>query len=291
MKSLKTTLALLLFYHIGFAQIVGNVLYRDKDYKKLNVIGYTLSDNSLTFNVSILLNKKADSYRITLGLNEEATTVKECNTKINKRIDGFTQKLSKLGIKENGFYVDFISQNKIYDFSITDNKANQFQKGFEIKKNIIISTNSLKNIDTIIELASEFEIYDIVKVDYLTENVTEIYNTLFAEALKIAAVKKDQYFSSFNKKSIGNPTSSGELTAYTPENQYQNYKAYESSEVETYYNNSNPNFKKVARKNNTFYYEGISQSGMDKTINVTTPEVGVQYVLSLNIVYKIDTSN
>lgn len=267
----------------------GNVVYRDNNYTPLNKIGFVLTDNSLTFKVSIMMNKKADNYTISLGLNEEATTVEECNGSINKRISGFIEKLSKFGIKEKDIYVDFISQTKIYDYTLEANKAQQFEKGYEIKKNIIIATSSLKNIDNIIESASLFKIYDIIKIDYLSNDTTELYASILDDALKIAASRKEKYLSSFNKKSIGNPTASGELVSYTPENQYKNYKAYESSDVESYYGTTTY-ARKIARKNNTFYYDGISQTGMDKIINGNATEVGIQYVLTLNITYKIDTS-
>ena len=95
---------------------------------------------------------------------------------------------------------------------------------------------------------------------------------------------------SFNKKTIGNPTASDDFAIFTPQTQYKNYKAFESSEFETYYNSQNAIMKKIARKNSTFYYDGISQSGIDKIINSNSPEVGIQYVLTLTIIYKIDTS-
>lgn len=292
MRTSKIYLALLVFcFQFGFSQMSGNVVYRDNDYSRQNNIGFNLSDNSISFKVSIMMNKRADYYSISLGLNQEENTVTECNTAINKRISDFIQKLSKLGIKEKDVYVDFITQTKVYDYSTDAGKAVQFEKGFEIKKNVIITTSSLKNIDSIIETASLFKIYDVIKIDYLADDTSGLYNSLLDEALKIAGAKKDKYLASMNKRSVGNPTASGELMAYTPETQYKKYSAYESSEIESYYGSSNAITKKLARKNNTFYYDGVSQSGMDKVINVNSPEVGIQYVLTLNITYKIDTSN
>lgn len=293
----KAIYLLLLFisFNSGFAQMSGNVVYstnRNSDYATNNGTGFNLTDNNLTFKVKILMNKKADRFQVILGLNEEANTVESCNSQINQRIDGFVGKLSKLGIKKEDYYIDFISQTKVYDYTITTNKAEQFEKGFEIKKNIIIATKSLKNIDEMIEIASQFKIYDIIKIDYFSDNSSQIYDDLFEEAIKIAATKKDKYLKAFNKRTVGNPTASDQFFVITPESQYKNYKAYESSEFETYYNSSNATvMKKIARKNNTFYYDGTSQVDVDKVINNSSPEVGIQYVLTLNISYKIDTSN
>ncbi|MGC4041711.1 MAG: SIMPL domain-containing protein [Flavobacterium sp.] len=244
MKTSKIYLALIfLSFQFGFGQMSGNVVFRDNNYFPQNKIEFALTDNSLTLKVSIMMNKTADSYLISLGLNEEATTVALCNSAINKRIYGFMESLSKLGISEKDVYADFISQAKIYDYSLEDGKALQFEKGYEIKKNVIIATASLKNIDKIIEAASLFKIYDIIKIDYLSNDTGGLYASLLDEALKIGDSKKEKYLKSFNKKSIGNPTSSGELMAYTPLNQYKSYKAFESSEVEAYYGSSD-----IARK-------------------------------------------
>lgn len=277
---------------LGFSQISGNTVYGDSNYYKeiQNQKGFQLTDNNLSFTVKVMMNKKADEFMIILGLNEEESSVESCNSKINQRIDGFISKISKIGIKKDHIYVDFISQTKIYDYALANNKAEQFEKGFELKKNIIIKTNSLKNIDSIIETASEFKIYDVIKVDYLSTNSSEIYDTLLSEALKIAETKKERYLKSFNKRSVGNPTASDDFSVITPESQYKNYKAFESSELESYRDSSNPLIKKMARKNSTFYYDGISASEMDKVIDSSSPEIGIQYVLTLTISYKIDTS-
>lgn len=277
---------------LGFSQMSGNSVYGNSNhYKEIeNQKGFQLTDNNLSFTVKVMMNKKADEFMIILGLNEEEITVESCNTKINQRIDGFISKIGKIGIKKDQIYVDFISQTKIYDYSLANNKAEQFEKGFEIKKNIIIKTNSIKNIDSIIETASEFKIHDVIKVDYLSTSSAEIYDTLLGEALKIAETKKDRYLKSFNKRSVGNPTASDDFFVITPESQYKNYKAFESSELESYRDSSNPLIKKMARKNSTFYYAGISASEMDKVIDSSSPEIGIQYVLTLTISYKIDTS-
>lgn len=286
---------LFITFNFSFGQMSGNAVYnsnRNSDNGISVESGLNLTDNNLNFKVKILMNKKADRFQVILGLNEETNTVESCNSQINQRIDNFVVRLSKLGIKKEDYYVDFISQTKVYDYSIVTNKAEQFEKGFEIKKNIIIASKSLNNIDEIIEIASQFKIYDIIKIDYFSDNPSEIYDNLFQEAIKIANTKKDKYLKAFNKKILGNPTATDQFLIITPESQYKNYKAYESSELETYYNSSNSAvMKKIARKNNTFYYNGISQADVDKVINNSSPEVGIQYVLTLNISYKIDTSN
>ena len=69
------------------------------------------------------------------------------------------------------------------------------------------------------------------------------------------------------------------------------YQAFESAEIETNYNNRNTNYmKKWARKNKSFYYDGVSTASFDKIINANQTEIGIQYTLKLTVSYKIDTS-
>lgn len=298
-KNMKTklTIGCFLLLSLMSAQISGNQVTGNEVYNSYtknsssprNTI--TINDNHLVVNVKILLNNKADAFTIMLGTNEEAETVLECNTNLNKRINAFTNDLASLKIKKEHIYVDFISQTKIYDYSLENNKAEQFQKGFEIKKNIIISSTNIHDIERIISLASKHEIYDIIKVDYANDDVLKIRSDLFTEALAIAESKKETYTKAFRKRIIGTPNATENFGIHFPKTQYKKYQAYENSEIESLYRNQNQNFiKKLARKNTTYYYEGQDTSDFDKVINAAKSEIGIQYELSITITYKIDTS-
>lgn len=295
--SITKTKAILLFVFINFlsqAQVSGNQVYGNSNpnyNRSQRSQTLTVNNNELSVSISILMNSKADGFVMTLGLNQEEETVKECNLKINNRIDGFMSKIKALGIKKDDSYIDFISQTKVYDFSVEGTTAKQFEKGFEIKKNLIITTKNIANLEKLITLASEFEIYDIIKVEYFNENSDKIHTDLFDEALVMAGVKKDKYLQSFRKKIVGTPDANEVFEVYFPKNQYKVYQAYESAEIETNYNNRNVNYmKKLARKNKSFYYDGISTADFDKVINPNQTEVGIQYTLTLTVSYKIDTS-
>lgn len=286
---------LFLTYSLVNAQISGNQVYGNSgsNYNNSAHSNKTIvvNNNVLSVSISILMNVKADGFVMTLGLNEEAETVKLCNTKINSRIDGFLGKIKALGIKKEESYVDFISQTKVYDFTLDGSTAQQFEKGFEIKKNIIITTENISNLEKIITMASEFEIHDVIKVEYFNEDPDKIHTNLFEQALEMADAKKDRYLKSFRKKIIGTPDANESFEVYFPKNQYKTYQAYESSEIQTHYSSRNTSYlKKLARKNKSFYYDGVSSAGFDKVINANQTEVGIQYTLTLTVSYKIDTS-
>ena len=295
----KLIIALLLLNVLSVsAQISGNQVYGKNNYNGNNYNQESLpnnskvsiNDNVLSVSVKILLNKKADGFVMTLGLNEEDETVAGCSKKITARITGFIEKMKSLGVKKENVYIDFISQTKIYDFEVNGMNSEQIEKGFEIKKNIIVSTSNVTSLEKIIALASDFEIHDVIKVEYYNNETDAIHNSLFDEALVLAEAKKIRYMKAFGKRIIGTPTATEEFATVFPKTQYNTYQAFETAEIQTNYNNRSPYLKKIARKNKTFYYDGISSAGFDKVINPNQTEVGIQYVMTITIHYKIDTS-
>ncbi|MEY4836070.1 MAG: hypothetical protein RI980_2185 [Bacteroidota bacterium] len=283
-----------------FAQISGNQIYKDKNntyHRNENTTiintspNITMNDSMLFITTKVLLNQKADQFLITLGVNEESNSSISCDNQINNRISDFISKLKYFGIKKEAISVDFISQSKIYDNQFIRDTIKEYEKGFEIKKNIIIATNRLENIDLIIKTAAEFKIYDIVKVDYLNDDLTAIHDEIFDEALKICKSKKDKYLRAFNRTEIGQVNMSEQFYFVFPETQYNEYKAFETTEYETNYNNYTTRVIKKERKNTTYYYNGIDSSGFDKVIHAAETEVGVQYLLTINISVKLVNQN
>ncbi|WP_282786831.1 SIMPL domain-containing protein [Flavobacterium croceum] len=280
------------------AQISGNQVYGNSNYNAHNYNAEALpnnsvvaiNDNVLTVSVKILCNKKADGFVMTLGLNEEDATVAGCSKKINARIAGFIEKIKSEGVKKENVYIDFISQTKIYDFEVNGVNSEQVEKGFEIKKNIIITTSNVTSLEKIIALAAAFEIHDVIKVDYFNNDTESIHTSLFEEALVLAEAKKVRYLKAFGKRIVGTPTATEEFATVFPKTQYKMYQAFESAELEVNNYNRTPYLKKIARKNKTFYYDGLSSAGFDKVIHPNQTEVGMQYVMTLTMHYKIDTS-
>ena len=287
--------SLFIFSNSVKAQMSGNQIYRERNsYNEIATYfpeskHIYATDSTLTINANILLNQKADQFKITLGLNEEAESPKKAIDNINLRIANFLKKLNSLGIKKDDVYVDFITQTKVYDFDIKPDQklVSQKIKGFEIKKNIIISTNDHSKIEKIIYEASDFQIYDIIKIDYINTDIEKIYQYLSKEAYTIINRKKDEYLVKFKHEMIGNPIASSNFSYVFPKTQYQQYTAYESSDFDVLRGQYNNDYyiKKLERKGKTFYYEGVKYTGYDKVINDGNPEIGIQYILNLSVKY------
>lgn len=276
------------------SQMSGNRIYREANYSENptyypEIKHFYATDSTLTINVNVLLNQKADQFKITLGLNEEAVTPKKSIENINFRINNFLKKLASFGIKKEDVYVDFISQTKVYDFDIETSQkiVSQKIKGFEIKKNIIINTNDHSKIEKIISEASDFQIYDIIKIDYINTNIEQIHKNLLEEAYLVLNRKEKDYFAKFKHEIIGIPIINSNFSYLFPMTQYQNYSAYETSDFDIVRGNYNNDYyiKKLERKGKTFYYEGTKHAGYDKIINDKNPEIGIQYIVNLSVKY------
>lgn len=301
---MKTILILFtsLFFTLSFAQIGGNQLYGNTDYsnsyQKNNSVSLAnlkpkilTNENSITLDISILNHVQADYYMVTFGVNEENLSVELCNTQINKRIENFIRSIEKLGIKKSEVYVDFISQTKIYDHisEAEGEKVNiqQVDVGFEIKKNIIFKLKNIELFDQLVELASKQKIYNIINVEYYADNQDKIYDEMLVEAISIQK-KRIKHLNLNEKEWDLVPEFTISFSSVQPGNQYKSYRAYESGTISynNYYNNNTLVVQKEERKSRTFYFDGLPTDGFDKVMNASSPIVGLQYVMNVQIVYK-----
>lgn len=279
-----------------YAQIGGNQVYGNHNNNYVNSFNQSIqkttitsTDSTLNLNARILLNKEADTYLLTVGVNQEAKTAIDCNKMINARIKSLKAALLPLGIKKDDIYVDFISQTKIYDYEIGDKQAEQHAVGYEIKKNINIRMDDIDLIDQLVERSAEQEIFDIIKVEYIDNNIQATYNQMYKEAIVFIKSRKKLFLE----------TSSVELTdasrvlgdnfyAVYPKSQYKRYEAFETSNINVYRAHYSDDYiSKETRKQATYYYEGVPTSGFDKIINASSPRIGIQYVLNLSMVFEI----
>ncbi|WP_290846889.1 SIMPL domain-containing protein [Flavobacterium sp.] len=296
----KIAFALLFTSVFCLAQHSGNEVYRTNrnksdNYFSQNDIAQSKSSANISqsvYKINILNNVVADSYRVTFGLNQEGLTPKECNAKINVRILEFKKALAKLGVRETEIFVDFISQTKIYDYDskVSGSVVSATQKavGFEMKKNVILKFADLSLFDALVSAASEFEIHNVVKIDYTKSDTQKIYDEMFAEAKKLLEQRKKLDEKLSDPETQKNPQVSVRFYAVQPGDQYQTYKAFESTDVQyeaEYYRQDKSLLRKEQRKSSTFYFDGQKPDFFDKTLNADTPVVGLQYVMQFEIVY------
>ena len=278
------------------AQIGGNQVYGNSNYYNYNVATptqkrtITSTDSTLVITTSILMNKIADHYLVSVGTNQEAKTVLECNKKINARIAALKKDVTSLEVKDSDFYVDFISQTKVYDYEVQEHSSKQLETGFEIKKNIIIRLNDIDKIDQLVELCAKQEIYDIIKVEYVDDDINASYEEMYNEAISFIESRKSMFMKTSSQKLTGGKrVVSDNFYSVYPKTQYKKYEAFESSSLSVHTKNYSSHYvQQEERKNKTFYYDGVQTSGFDKIINSSVPDIGIQYVMSVTMTFELE---
>jgi len=251
-----------------------------------------ISDNDIPPNgsstfldASVLLNVPADEYVAIFSVNQEGTTIAEANAAIDTMIKAFKDRLKSLGVGASDVYVDFIAQNRIYGYDINQNIAKEKLVGFEVKKNVSVHYRSKASLDKFIEAAAAEKIFDLVKVDYIVTDVAKMRARLFAEASAVIKEKAARYGKDLGV-SIGQPVQvyAEKYDAYYPTDMYDSYKAYETEDVSADFD-QRQYIIQGARKNQTFYYNGLTAKQFDRDINPALTEPPVQFTIYLKVRY------
>lgn len=280
----------LLFFvsSICFAQESGNRNYNAQRRKPVTNSGDLLVTSNgkdlYMVEASVAMNVKADAYVAVFGLSQEAPTAAESNNKVNNLIAAFTRELNTLGIKGSDIYVDFITQNKVYDYATAGSVTTEKLSGFETKKNIAVRYSDREILEKIIASATKNSIFDLVKVDYVVNDMKSVKARLYDEAVKIIKQKETAYANSFGVKMSPSNIANEKYDAFYPGELYAGYQAYESGNTYGDYEN-----RRVIqqRKTKTFYYEPLDASDYDLVINQMGIEPMVQFTLYMRVQYDL----
>jgi uncharacterized protein YggE len=144
-----------------------------------------------------MMNVKADEYVIILGTSQVGETVESCHELINKRIETFLTAVAPLGIKKEDVYIDFIAQFPIFEIEVEkklfSKSYNEIPKGFEVRKNIHIHYKDQKIVEQLLVQAAKNEVYDIVKVDYIVNDMAAVYDSLRTTCVNLINKKAKEF--------------------------------------------------------------------------------------------------
>lgn len=230
---------------------------------------------------NVLLNLKADQYQAVFALGQEGPTLSESNEKLAAQTREFIASVEALGVKRADIYVDFISQNRLYDFTVADNIAREKLSGFEVKKNVIIRYRDPALLEKLLAAAAKSGIFDLVKVDYLVSDLPATRARLLEEASKIVKQKEASYKRLFGVTLRSASVDQEKYNACFPSDMYKSYTAYESGNADGY------NMRVVRnRKRSTSYYNPLDPAAFDAVFNPAGVEPVVQLTLYLKIRYR-----
>lgn len=296
-KMRKTLLILGLLFFVNsvlFAQEAGNRIYGNQGYynqtrRQPTTNTGSLSGGSFAFysiEASVLTNVKPDAFVAVFGVAEEAPTAAASNDKVNAKIAALTSSLSGLGVTKTDIFVDFITQNRVYEFVSQGSSVTEKFSGFETKKTIAVRYKSRDSFEKLVSAAASVQIFDLIKVDYIVSDFDAIRARLFDEAVKIIKAKETKYVNSLGVQLAPIGLANEKYDAFYPSESYQQYQAYESGDASTNYESGT---KITKRKSFTFYYEPIPANRFDATINSIGIEPVVQFTVYLRMDYDSGT--
>jgi uncharacterized protein YggE len=275
---------------VALAQESGNSVYNNAKRKTSGVVtgnlyGLEAKDTLATpfIEANVLLNVKADEYLAVFGVMQESPTVLEGNKKVDAQVGEFLGALQSLGIQSSDIFVDFITQNRIYDFGVGRNTAVEKFQGFELKKNIAVRYSDKSLLQKILGAASRSAIFDLIKVDYVVNDMAAMRDRLMQEAARIIKKKEENYARLLGIKMRPAAVASEKYNAFYPAELYSSYVAFESGSVDPRYRDIQVVEK---RKASTFYYNPLHPSEFDAAINPVGVEPVVQLTLYLKVKYQ-----
>jgi len=267
----------------------GNRIYGNNGYYQQRRHPHTNS-GTLTGNygwgieASVLTNLKPDAFVVVFGVNEEAAASAASNDKVNAKIAAFAQKIEPLGIARNDIFADFITQNRVYDYTVSGSQATENLTGFETKKTIAVRYKNRELFEPILHAATSTQIFDLIKVDYIVSDFEAVRARLFAEAVKVIKRKHDDYLKSLGIALTPVGLANEMYDVSYPSDAYQRYQAFETGDAHAY--NSGSSSKLIQRKSFTFFYEPFNASRFDVVISPLGIEPVVQFSLYLRMQYE-----
>ena len=230
----------------------------------------------------ILTSVDTREYVVVFGLAQEADTVQAANKKIQDQVAVFQRGLSALGVRPEDTYLDFITQNRVYDYVVKGGTAREKISGFQIKENLAIRFKDHSLLDKIVPLAAQCGIFDLIKVDYITSDLNAVRSQMTAEAQKIIKQKEEAY-AKLGIKLTPVSVSAENFDSFQPFEAYNSYKAFESGNVDD-------NYRVVERrKNSTFYFEPLAPGKFDVVLTPLGLEPQVQCTLLLRVKYFVNS--
>jgi uncharacterized protein YggE len=233
---------------------------------------------------NVLLNVRADEYVAVFGLQQEAKTVPDGHQAVDTQIDAFRRALSGLGVKDTDLVVDYISQNRVYDFDVAGNTARERLSGFEVKKNVGVRYKNKAQLTGILAAASTASIFDLVKVDYVVADMPKVRERLLTEATRLIARKQEAYARLLGIKLKPESVFQEKYNVFFPSELYSGYVAYQTGAVEP-----NRDLRVLEqRKVSTFYFNPLHTGEFDLVIDPAGAEPVVQCTLFLKVQCRIE---
>jgi uncharacterized protein YggE len=275
----------------ALGQEAGNRIYGNNGYyqqrRQMQINTGTLGNSidGYAIEASVLTNLKPDAFVVVFGINEEGLNAGASNQKVNEKIADLMQRIKPLGITPNDAFIDFITQSRVYDFAVSGTQATENLSGFETKKTVAIRYKSRELFEQIVRAATDAQIFDLIKVDYIVSDFDAVRASLFDAAVKVIKSKERKYASSLGVTLGAVGLSVEKYDVSYPSEAYQRYQAFETGDAYVY-NNQGTSSRVVQRKSFTFFYGPFEASRFDSVLVPLGLEPVVQFSIYLRMQYE-----
>lgn len=253
----------------------------DQQAPQANIVAYEYVEVT----TSVLYNAKADHLVAIFNLVQVGENSNEVNSLMNERIKNFSAELQKAGIKPEQIFIDMVSFVPVFEIEVEKKLFSknyiEVPKGFELQKNIHVAFADERKMNDIMTAAALFEIYDLVKVDYMVNDSKKIYQQMQDEAMSITSSKIEKYKKMGINISNNNRALAENKFIVYPNNRYESYQAFSSHSLEGK-KKQNTQVAQV-RKPVSMYYNKLNESNFDMCFNPQVLEPVVQYAYTLKI--------
>ena len=267
-------------------RIYGNTgYYQQKRNSQVNTGTLGNQNEGYSIEASVLTNLKPDAFVVVFGINDEGSNAASSNEKVNSKITNLTQRLKSLGIDSNDVFIDFITQNRVYDFTVSGTQATENFTGFETKKTVAIRYKNRELFERIVSAAVDSKIFDLIKVDYIVSDFDSVRATLFDAAAKVLKSKEQKYANlGVTLGAVGLSIEKYDVTY--PAEAYQRYQAFETGDASVE-NEQGVSSRVVKRKSFTFFYEPFKAGSYDAVLAHSGLEPMVQFSVYLRMQYQV----
>lgn len=247
------------------------------------LVGAVGSNQAQFIEASVLINVRPDAYVAVFGYVQEGSDPAAGNASVNAKFAEFQRSLEALGVKRTDVYIDYISQNRIFDYTESGNTITEKLSGFETKKNIAVRYTDSGLLEKLLSTAGKSGIFDLIEVDYVVNDLAKVKARLFQEGVKTIKRKEAGYTESFGIKLAAYALASEKYDAFYPSELYRGYQAYEAGSTYNSYNKTVIRQRKVS----TFYYQPLNGADFDSVIDPIGIEPAVQMTLYLKMLYDL----
>jgi uncharacterized protein YggE len=268
-------------------RIYGNTgYYQQKRNSQVNTGMLGNSNEGYSIEASVLTNLKPDAFVVVFGINDEGSNAATSNEKVNSKITNLTQRLKSLGIDSNDVFIDFITQNRVYDFTVSGTQATENFTGFETKKTVAIRYKNRELFEKIVSAAVDSKIFDLIKVDYIVSDFDAVRANLFDAAAKVLKSKEQKYSNALGVTLGAVGLSIEKYDVTYPAEAYQRYQAFETGDASVN-NEQGVSSRVVKRKSFTFFYDPFKAGSFDSVLAQSGLEPMVQFSVYLRMQYQV----